>query len=831
MSIEKLLDKNACGCCEVAAPSTPEVIHNRPGLTAIRYRIGTFSSFRQAMIEAIAQFEVDGNGSRPLKNWTARTSDDYGIAVLEMWAYLADILTFYQERIANESFLRTALLRESVLRLATLLDYEPAPGVAATAHLAFTLEEGKQVRIPVGLQVQSVPGQDERPQKFEALEIAATTSRLNKVRIYPEPTPVNPFRPTSVEAILKPSDAASFSSALAPGDSFVLFDTRLPVVEEKQVGSLRTEDGRTFLSWSPNVEQSFPNTPGTSLAFKFKRKLRIFGYNAPIRYLKPFTDGSQPGGVRWEVTDRPPSEYAVPSGSPLNLDSRYDDLKPGTKLLLHVRGRPPRLLTISSVGQGQASLDPLSDNVTQITVSETLSEFDRRDAILYELFEPEIDFWRFEYASDISSNVIVAKAEDLSEKEVEAGQTVILADGDGKTKLVSVQTVKPVTHNGVDHLRISFTPSLSLEHALETETAVLYGNVAKATHGETVAGEVLGSGDASTGFQSFQIRKSPVTFVPRPGAPHGAANTLQLRIDGVLWHEVDTLFGHERDERVYKTLVNDENEMTVQFGNGIDGARLPTGRNNVVATYRQGLGRDGNVGPNTLTTLLDRPVGLNSVTNPAAAQGGADPESLDEARTNAPNTVRTFGRIVSLRDFEDAARESAGVAKARAALGWDGSEQVLRLTVAGDEGAAVTGETRKNLAEDLNSRRDPNRKLVVETYREVFIQVEAVIYLDPDFIDEDVRAAVHTALLDFFAFDNLELGQPIHLSDIYQALQNLRGVVAVDIDRMQFKEPSVRVSHGAADKPVQENLRIFSTELARIERPVDDAIVRVGTRR
>ena len=66
-----------------------------------------------------------------MRDWTARGSDDYGIALLEMWAYLADILTFYQERIANEAFLRTALLRASVLRLAALLDYRPAPGVAA----------------------------------------------------------------------------------------------------------------------------------------------------------------------------------------------------------------------------------------------------------------------------------------------------------------------------------------------------------------------------------------------------------------------------------------------------------------------------------------------------------------------------------------------------------------------------------------------------------------------------------------------------------------------------------------------------------------------------
>ena len=137
---------NPCGCCEAAAPPTPETIKNRPELSSIRYRVGTYASFRQAMIEAIARKPA-------LKRWTTRASDDYGIALLEMWAYLADILTFYQERIANEAFLRTARLRESVLRLASFVGYRPSSGVAATAYLAFTVEKGKQVKIPIGLLV------------------------------------------------------------------------------------------------------------------------------------------------------------------------------------------------------------------------------------------------------------------------------------------------------------------------------------------------------------------------------------------------------------------------------------------------------------------------------------------------------------------------------------------------------------------------------------------------------------------------------------------------------------------------------------------------------
>src|SRR5258708_14772335 len=110
--------------------------------------------------------------------------------------------------------------------------------------------------------------------------------------------------------------------------------------------------------------------------------------------------------------------------------------------------------------------------------------------------------------------------------------------------------------------------------------------------------------------------------------------------------------------------------MGVKLGGGVTGRRLPRGRGNIVAKYRQGIGVAGNVAALALRTLLDRPVGLKNVSNPAPAGGGAEPESLGQTRDNAPNTVRTFGRVVSLEDFEDAAREFAGGSKARAS--WNG---------------------------------------------------------------------------------------------------------------------------------------------------------------
>src|SRR5215813_10293947 len=149
---------DTCGCCEVSA-ATPITACNRPGLTAIVFRVGTYASFRLAMLQRISRLPV-------LAALQTRSDDDYAITLLDMWATVADVLTFYQERLANEGYLRTARLRDSILRMARLLDYQLRPGVAATTALAFTLDRDATLRIPVGLRVQSVPADDERPQIF-----------------------------------------------------------------------------------------------------------------------------------------------------------------------------------------------------------------------------------------------------------------------------------------------------------------------------------------------------------------------------------------------------------------------------------------------------------------------------------------------------------------------------------------------------------------------------------------------------------------------------------------------------------------------------------------
>jgi predicted phage baseplate assembly protein len=214
-------------------------------------------------------------------------------------------------------------------------------------------------------------------------------------------------------------------------------------------------------------------------------------------------------------------------------------------------------------------------------------------------------------------------------------------------------------------------------------------------------------------------------------------------------------------------------------------------------------------------------VGLKGVINTGEAYGGADPETLSEARANAPNTVRTFDRIVSLRDFEDAAREVAGIAKARATCSWEGEERVVHLTVAGPQGTLVPPGKIKDLVAYLNARRGHRRRLYVESLQRVPIRIKAALDYEPQYLPEEVKQAARQTLQDHFS-EHVDLGQSIYLSHIFQIIQGVQGVAAVDIEELQFKAPERVTKYEFSGLPLQSRLTIFANEMASIEKPGED---------
>lgn len=182
---------DSCGCCEGTEQLTPLTTANRPGLDALSYRVGTHATFLETMKARLASMCISEDGEcdekrglYPLQALTTRESNDPAIAFLDAWATVGDVLTFYQERIANEGYLRTATERRSILELANLVGYRLRPGVSASVYLAFLLEDSYEgaTEIPAGTRAQSLPGPGEEPQPFETSEPLSARAEWNQIR-------------------------------------------------------------------------------------------------------------------------------------------------------------------------------------------------------------------------------------------------------------------------------------------------------------------------------------------------------------------------------------------------------------------------------------------------------------------------------------------------------------------------------------------------------------------------------------------------------------------------------------------------------------------------
>ena len=160
---------------------------------------------------------------------------------------------------------------------------------------------------------------------------------------------------------------------------------------------------------------------------------------------------------------------------------------------------------------------------------------------------------------------------------------------------------------------------------------------------------------------------------------------------------------------------------------------------------------------------------------------------LADARRNAPLTVLTLDRIVSMRDYEDFARGFGGIAKAMATWASQDGVHTILVTVAGPGGAAVPAgsATRDNLAEAMRLAGDPFVPVRIESYRPALFRIGASVKVHGDFERDKVLGKVQTALRERFGFEARSFGQPVVLSEVVAVMQAVAGVVAVDLDRLQ----------------------------------------------
>ena len=787
----------------------PPDIKNRPGLSHIDYRIGTYSDFREALLKML-------NADPILAPWTNREADDPGIALLEGASILGDILTFYQELYANEAYLRTAQWRESIADLVHLLGYRLSPGLGGKATFAFEVKGDKPVVIPTGFPVKAQVEGMEQPAVFETTEEFVAIPSLSKFNLY---RPVHEPDINSAVNELRIVNNNSKNLELSEGDMILIGDLQGDlengVLEKTQilvVDKIRKEFGDTLFSFKGRIKADYNKTKIT--AFKVGRSFRHFGYNAPrevvmleqrfretypkkypisyTRYLNGKTIEDDLSNNVKRIVDPDLSQDDLP------LDAEVDDLSIGQIIIIELPSANSRsylIRKIKNIRSSSMTWGAISGGTSLITL-----EFDMTDRP--NLSEMNID------TNSLSTNGAKAGASAVVEEITSILEDIVTADirnikiyeitgipfnvnaaleitrnPTKRNKLVlfgeyelyqslNKRTIQMVKGDIVDDFQVteiieepdcSGSPRLKLtidkelilpeisftydDFPLQDPVVTVYGNLVEATQGKTEKEAILGNGDSRQTFQTFQLPKAPLTYHNAAGETPPEVPELQIYVNDHLWTRVPSFFGHGLKEEIYVVREDENGNSWVQFGDGKTGSRLPSGIGNAVAKYRTGTGVYGALKEGTTVQPGGKLNRLDKIQLPDVASGGCEPEIGDNAREAAPGKIQSLDRLVSLRDFETEALAIAGISKATAIWGLTNNVPTINITVMMETGRNNEFKEVQEILNNYNNERGPNRYPVqVCQGKRQYVYIDATYGLHPSFLEEKVEKAIKEAL-------------------------------------------------------------------------------------
>jgi hypothetical protein len=788
-----------CICDEFTFP--PELAI-RAGLAHLPRQIGTFAEFRRALLRASSirttalienhpqwssRFltERDRQGLKKaleaFGKWRGRHPEDFGMMLIEMWAYVCDLTAFYDSVFANDSYVRTALRRDSVRKLVDPLGYIPRPAVAALADLAVFADGKKAVSLPVGTAFSSGAFNGHPPQTFELGKQTTIHPLLNEWTFLP------------VRRSSFPATGEWYNTFLCEPGSVNVKEGDLVLLkigssrETAHVTSVKAQEGADHLSYTAVTLDSWNWVPGGTPV-------------SSVQLLKPtnkvslWNQTSPAFGPLWG------SETAtVPYATWFLLDSINPSVKTGQDVIVErptfgfhegtikETRRTPVIIQPSTTvdiknGSGtviaKVPVPTVYAYTTQINVEPHLFDI----TLPASSIDASLNFTI--YLSFISAGKVTIEAlteidrtDPLNVKRpIERPRDAALP---GKFQLEDANGSGIMRPGSLSFTNGHFTvQGDSWPEHLATPVK-LFGNIVSTSRGETVKPETLGVGDSSLANQSFTLKKSPLTYLPSPSenTPSGLTSTLKVYVDGLQWTEVPSFYGHKGTEEIYIVRQNDKNESTVTFGDGVLGRRLNSGAV-VVAYYRFGGG--GAMPPaGSITQIAKAVKGLKSVRSPVAPYAGADEEAASSLQKFAPRSALLLGRAVSLPDLEAAAASYAGVRAVAAEWRWS---HVLQVP-AGHIYYLADGDLTELILNKLRGLTQPDTPIQVERALPLSALLSIQIAWDPKRFEADVVAAVRTALTNvetgMLAPENLGIGKTLFRSQLFDAVLSVTGVTSV----------------------------------------------------
>lgn len=292
-----------------------------------------------------------------------------------------------------------------------------------------------------------------------------------------------------------------------------------------------------------------------------------------------------------------------------------------------------------------------------------------------------------------------------------------------------------------------------------------------ATQGLTVTGEIVGASNGSP-YQRFGLFRSPVV-------DDSVQVTVAESETAIEWAFFDHIIDAGPNDAAYTTFTDEGGITWIEFGDDVNG-RVPASSSEIRVTYRVADGSRGNVATGTLIQVTS-PIVIEGVTqqiqdvsNITTATGGADPESLESIRQNAPRSLTAVNRAVTTDDYAALARRLSTVGKAKALA--TGPSEVTLLLAPSNLGGVVPDATKTAVLNYLEPRKMIGTNVIIEdpVYAEVDIEVDITVL--PTYRRETVKQAVLRSLNQVFDYPNVDFGSRVTLSRVYRAVYNTEGV-------------------------------------------------------
>jgi hypothetical protein len=712
----------------------------------ISYLAKDYASFRRLILDRLALIMPD---------WKERHVPDIGITLVEILAYAADYLSYYQDAVATEAYLGTARQRISVRRHARLVDYQMHEGCNARAFVHVATHAGDsdlptgQIAFITGLeQFQIEPGKlltwadldDVSPRHYEVFApLVAEPEQV--VRLYQAHNEIALYTWGDAKCCL-PRGATSVTLVDGSPPESSLIENVEPEDEEETAGQQKRHRKKKERPPEPPTGQRALNLQvGDFLLFE-----EVFG---PKTGRPADADPEHRHVVR--LTRVEASEDPL-TGQPL-LEIGWDeaDALP-FPLCISVVGPPPNceLLTNVSVARGNVLL---ADHGRFVS-------------------EPEGDPW-----------------------QVPTATTDISCEGQERP-------------SEIKRLPGRFRPLLA---------------------------------------------RRPVTFsqpypAERPAAgalrqdPRQAAPWIQLESQQpdepdaplLAWESRHDLLASGARDPHFVAEIDNDGAAHLRFGDGELGRR-PAAGETFTARYRIGRGTAGNVGAEAIRHVLLTQV-IDGVDwrprNPLPAEGGTDPEPLDEVRRFAPVAFRhQLRRAITAADYAAIVMRdfAAQVQRATAKLRWNGSWYEVLLAIDPLGGGPANPDLLQALTGHLYRYRRTGHDLVVREARYVPLDLSLRVCVRHGYLRGHVKAAVKQLFSNrrlpngrfgFFHPDNLTFGGDVHLSRIVAAAQTVQGVDSVSVVRMErlFEGPNLEIERGI--------LPLGPLEIARLDN--DPSLPEIG---